>query len=383
MARNGFNIVDSDLHVMEPPNLYNDYMDPRFRDRAPRWGIRPESGYSDWHVQDGVLPSLEWLRKEMVSRKQLDTQKGGNYVQEKERGYTPVLTLKAMEREGIDVAILFRTYTQMAIQVDGQDPEYSLAVCKAFNDWLADFAQTDPKRLRGSAILATNDIPAAAEEATRAVKELGMVAVTLLPTSVDDRMPHDRECDPLWATLQDLGMPVTFHDTSQGYSARNPGNWFREHPNNLVLVHTFSFPITLMLTIGCMTAGGVLYRFPTLKMAFLEGNCSWLPWLLYRLDEQWEIYGDSQEVQLEHLPSEYFKERCYVSVETDGELLHQVVETVGDDNIVLSTDNPHTDSNYPFAIEKFLAYDKISDTTKKKVLWDNCARLYSLDGLPE
>ena len=378
MSRDGFKIVESDLHLMEPPNLYDDYMEPEYRALAPRWGARPESGLLDWQVQDGKLPAVDWLRKEMLSRKHLDDGSSHHYAEEKREGYTPGLTLKAMDREGIDIAILFRTYPQMAIQVDGQDPRYSLAVCRAFNNWLSEFVQADPDRLRGSAVLALNDVPAASQEAIRAVKDQGAVAVTLLPTSVDDRMPHDRECDRLWDTLQDLDVPVTFHDTSQGYSARNPGNWFREHPNNLVLIHTFSFPITLMLTIGCMTAGGVLHRFPKLRMAFLEGNCSWVPWLLYRLDEQWKIYGDSQEVQLAHLPSHYFKERCYVSVETDGELLCQVVETIGDDNIVLSTDSPHTDSNYPFALEKFLAYYKVSDATKKKILWDNCARLYKL-----
>jgi len=191
-------------------------------------------------------------------------------------------------------------------------------------------------------------------------------------------MPHDTECDQLWATLQDLNVPVTFHDTSGGYSPRNPGTWFREHPNNLVLTHTFSFPLTLMMAVGCMAAGGVLQRFPRLKAGFLEGNCSWLPWLLYRLDEQWEIFGEGQDTPLTQLPSEYFKERCYVSVESDGELLYQVVDTLGDDNIVISTDYPHSDANYPYAMDKFLAYDKVSYSTKKKILWDNCVRLYNL-----
>ena len=77
-------------------------------------------------------------------------------------------------------------------------------------------------------------------------------------------------------------------------------------------------------------------------------------------------------------PSEYFARQCYVSTETDGELLHHLVEFLGDDNVVLSTDYPHADSNYPHAVESFLAYDKVSDETKRKVLWDNCARLYNL-----
>ena len=376
MARNGFKVVDSDLHVIEPSNLYTDYMDPKFRDRAPRWVGNPD--VVAWVVQDGKPIHPDWFRREVVSRELLSKRKNQYYLDEHEHGYTPEITLRAMDREGIDVAIVFRTYAHMAIHVDGQDPRYSLAVCQAFNNWLRDFTQAEPKRLKGSAILSLNDISSAAKEAERAVKELGMVAVTLIPSVLDDRMLHDPECDRLWATLQDLDIPVTFHDTSGGYSRNNPGYWFREHPNNLVLTHAFSFPLTLMMAIGCFAAGGILQRFPRLRAAFLEGNCSWLPWVLYRLDEQWEIFGEGQDIQLKKLPSEYFKERCYVSVETDGEFLDQVVEALGDDNIVLSTDYPHTDSNYPFALEKFLAFDKVSEPTKRKVLWDNCARLYNL-----
>ena len=117
---------------------------------------------------------------------------------------------------------------------------------------------------------------------------------------------------------------------------------------------------------------------PALEPRFSEGNCSWLPWLLYRLDEQWEGFGAGQHIQLEQLPSEYFKQQCFVSVEPDGEHLKQVVETVGDDNIVISSDYPHDDSSYPFAMDTFLAYDQACDATKTKILWDNCARLYNL-----
>ena len=92
----------------------------------------------------------------------------------------------------------FRTFAQMAIQVDGQDPEYTFAICRAFNNWLSEFASVDGERLKGSGILALNDIPAAVREAGRCVSELGMVAVTLLPTFVDNRMFHDLECDPVW-----------------------------------------------------------------------------------------------------------------------------------------------------------------------------------------
>src|SRR2546426_9902561 len=62
-------------------------------------------------------------------------------------------------------------------------------------------------------------------------------------------------------------------------------------------------PIELMSAIASMTVGGVLERFPRLRVGFLEGNCSWLPWLLWRLDEYWKMSKSGGAAQLHALPS--------------------------------------------------------------------------------
>jgi len=81
------------------------------------------------------------------------------------------------------------------------------------------------------------------------------------------------------------------------------------------------------------------------------------------------------------LRSQYFFRQCYVATDADEKVLKQVVEAVGDDNIVVSTDYPHSDGLFPHAIEEFVAIEGVSDKTKAKILWDNCARLYKLSGL--
>jgi len=77
------------------------------------------------------------------------------------------------------------------------------------------------------------------------------------------------------------------------------------------------------------------------------------------------------------LPSQYFFRQCYVATDVDEKALRQVVEALGDDNIVVSTDYPHSDGLFPEAINEFIALEGISNKTKAKILWDNCARLYS------
>ena len=68
-------------------------------------------------------------------------------------------------------------------------------------------------------------------------------------------------------------------------------------PNFRTLNHASSFPLELMLAMGAMIVGGVLEKFPALRVGFLEGNCGWLPWWLHRLDDQWQKYGGGESVE--------------------------------------------------------------------------------------
>ena len=123
--------------------------------------------------------------------------------------------------------------------------------------------------------------------------------------------------------------------------------------------------------------GGILERHPTLRVAFLEGNCSWVPFLLWRMDEHWERQGDVYAPELTMAPSQYFKRRCFVSVECDEEPVKYVIDAIGDDRLVFSTDFPHGDSKFPRAVESFLGLP-ISEESKRKILWDDCAAYYGL-----
>jgi predicted TIM-barrel fold metal-dependent hydrolase len=127
-----------------------------------------------------------------------------------------------------------------------------------------------------------------------------------------------------------------------------------------------------------LTAGGVLERFPKLRVALLEGNCSWAPWLLYRLDEHYEWVGRYEAPDLRMKPSEYFRRNCFLAVEADEETVDQYVERFGDDNLVFSTDYPHADSKYPHAVEAF-THLPLSAASQRKILWDNFSRLYGIE----
>jgi uncharacterized protein len=134
-----------------------------------------------------------------------------------------------------------------------------------------------------------------------------------------------------------------------------------------------------MLAVGAFCGGGILERFPKLKVAFLEGNCSWLPWVLYRLDERWELRKDYCDEPLSLNPSEYFLRQCFIATDIEEDLVADVVQRLGDDNIVISTDYPHADSRWPDAVDTFMRIDSLTDSARRKIFWDNCARLYNAD----
>ena len=228
MAKDGYSILDSDIHVMEPPDMFDRYLDPELR-------VYTASGGSVDLVTeppDAGKPGFEANRQKMLrAQAVLSARVQDRYIEEQMRGYTPELLLEAMDREGVDVAVLFRSRSHMYVDRDDLDAEYATAICRAYNDWLADFAKADPSRMLASAIVTLHDPGLAAIEARRAVGELGMRAVTLLPHPVRGRYLHDPEVDVLWSALQELDVPATFHSQSGGYAIESPGNWFRDHPN--------------------------------------------------------------------------------------------------------------------------------------------------------
>lgn len=377
--KNGFRIIDSDLHVIETRDVYERFLDERYRDRAPHYMGLAATNFPWWRV--GGRPIPPWATAEEVVGPQhyLDASTENLYGALRQKGYDAGSALQAMDREGIDLAVMYRTFAHMVVSIDELEPDYAIALCRAFNDWLADYCGADRARLRPAAIVTLHDPELAAAEAERAVREQGHVAVVLLPMPVNGRYVHAPECDVLWATVQRLGVPVTFHGTSGGASRDYVSNRFSGHPNFRTLNHAASFPQELMLALAAMAAGGVLERFPRLRVGFLEGNCGWLPWWLHRLDDQWRKYGGGEAVRLSALPSEYFRRQCFIGTDVDEELLATVIDEIGDDTIVVSTDYPHADGAYPHAVETFLRLERVGDSSKRKILWENCLRLYGFD----
>jgi predicted TIM-barrel fold metal-dependent hydrolase len=371
MTRDGFQVMDSDLHVIEPPDLWPNYIAPEFRDRAP---IGLTSVVRGLGIE---LDGEEIAHVKGLGRERHDYTTGllqEHYEEAEERNYDAVAELSAMDREGVDAAVLFPSRGLLLVSVPGLDPPLFNACSRAYNDWLHDFCATDPSRLYGAAMVPVPDVEASVREVRRAAEQYGFRAL-FLTADIYDGCPWDHpRYDPLWEECQRQGLVVGFHTTGTG--RLRPGQAGAQF-DNWMQIHTLTHVVPCMEAIVAFTAGGVLERFPHLKAAFLEANCSWAPWLLWRLDEHFELGGHIERPALTMKPSEYFKRQCYVSIEADEDPAAGFERYGLDDNLVFSTDFPHPDSKWPHAVKSALELP-VSETLKRKFLWDNCRTLYSL-----
>ena len=374
MARDGFKILDSDMHLMEPVDLWERYIDSKFRSEAPR-GLTSEN-VRDLRMThpDGRLWGLPQTHGRRNSNQGHNFQKNqGIYGSHAERGWTAEVQLEAMDIEGIDVAVLYPTRGLQALSEPNMEANFAAALARAYNDWLYDFCERNPNRLLGAGMISPFDIDAAVAEVKRCIKELGFRAVFMRSTIMNGRNWFDDYYEPLWNALEELEVPIGFHESSSS-AARQTGDIFEP---NFMLRRAVAQPMEQMLGLVSLCSGGVLARHPKLHVAFLEANCTWLPWLLWRLDEGWEREGDIWARDLTRKPSDYFKKQCFVSVEPDEDGVKYVIDYIGTDRLVFSTDYPHGDSKFPRAVESFLQLD-ITEDNKRKILWDNCAEFYRM-----
>jgi predicted TIM-barrel fold metal-dependent hydrolase len=380
LAKDGFKIIDSDMHIMEPPDLWQRYMDPKYHLAAPVGVVSENVRDLRMTHPNGELWGSTSLGVGGNPNKPGTTNFERNqilYGDHSARGWTTDVQLEAMDAEGLDVAVLFPTRGLHALAEPNMDAELAGAIARAYNDWMYDFCSPATDRLLGAAMISPFDMVEAVAEVKRAATELGFKAIFLRSNQMTEHAWHDPYFEPLWSALEEFDLALGFHESSSS-GAPQVGDHFAP---NFMLRRVFAQPVEQMMALGSFCGGGVLERHPALRVGFLEANCAWAPWLLWRLDEAYEREAEVFAPELKITPTEYFVRQCWVSVEPDEDPAKYAIDWIGCDNIVFSTDYPHGDSKYPEAVSSFLQLG-LSDDDKRKILWDNCNRLYNLSDTP-
>jgi predicted TIM-barrel fold metal-dependent hydrolase len=383
-------VVDADGHILEPPDLWEQYLEPEYRDRAIRVEY-DENGleiliFDDQIVElhRGTMGALGGVTAEDPEEKLALLTPGQRTYRD---GWAPGSNdpderLLVMDRDGFDISLLYPT---IGLYWEGwiQEPALATAYARAYNRWIADFCKTDPKRLKGAAHLSLLDPEGACIEAARARAD-GCIGVMLSPDPIarNGRMLSDPSFDRFWAVLQDLDMPMSFHVVARPPEQRlledwaGPGSRQQAIDPGLSMMKATFISLNVMAAFTQMVTVGVFEKFPRLKCGVLEAGATWIVAWLDRMDAKFKLSQGASPIKL--LPSEYFYRQCVVSADPDERMIADCVRLLGADYFIWASDYPHIDASLNVLTELRQNIQSLSEDERSKVLGGTAINFYKL-----
>jgi predicted TIM-barrel fold metal-dependent hydrolase len=372
--------VDADGHILEPPDLWETYLEPRYRDRALRI-VRDDAGLEALEIggkpsvmsRKGFPSTLGAMGDADLRAMQLDPDR--TYLGEAPFGsMDPQERLQLLDAEGIDAVVLYTT-VGLLWEAELDDPELSQAYTRAYNRWICEFcAESD--RLVPTAHLSLGDPAAAARELERAVGE-GARGAYVAPFTHDGRPLGHPDNDAVFAAAQDLDVPFAIHPTfePQWTKGARMGSW--DHVKQLRLLASVQASDGVRHQFTTLFDYGVFDKFPRLKVVVLESGGGWIGYWLDRIDA---VYGHTfigTRVPLEHKPSDYFRERCWISCDPDERTIPALVERFGD-RFMWASDFPHADHTPAYIDDLEDLAGAFSDAHRRPFLGDNARALFGI-----
>jgi predicted TIM-barrel fold metal-dependent hydrolase len=365
--------ISVDDHVIEPANLWTSRIPAKYHEIAPHI-VKDENGIEIWHYEDKrvAVPGLSATAG--LSREQYSLSPVG-YASMREGAYDAKARIADMDLDGVLASISFPSFPRFCGQIfsEASDPDLALLCVRAYNDWMIDeWCATAPGRLIPMGILPLWDVNLAATEATRVVDRGGR-AICFSENPSKLGLPSIHNADdywhPLFATVAEADVPLCMHMGSSStkiITAPDAKDW----------IMVALGPIRSQIAMVDWLFSGQFVRHPNLKTAFAEGGIGWIPNALERSDYTWEHQGGWTESLLTDKPSSYFKDHvygCFIDDVHGIENLHKI----GEDNVMMESDYPHSDSTWPNSAEiaaKHLA--SLSPETRYKVTRGNAQRLF-------
>jgi predicted TIM-barrel fold metal-dependent hydrolase len=356
-------LVSADSHVNPPASMWARYLPASLRDQAPRIESTDEG---DFEVFEGKrkpvlgINAMAGRRPEQYSLtvRRLDEQRAG--------GYEATARLEDMDADGVRAEVIYG-----GGPLASQKGELRIASYAAYNDWLADFCAKDPKRLLGVAYLPCDTPELAVAEVKRAARR-GLKGC-LIPRFPGDGEWFDPEWDALWPAILDAGWAAAIHT---GGKDRKPGMPRLDATNFMsdVLMSKFA----MAESISRIVLSGVLARHPDLNVVSVEGQLGWLSFTQYYLDHIWEKHRFWTKSELKERPSVYFRRQVYATFMEDPVGLRER-EHIGVDNIMWSSDYPHSETTWPNSRKLTDAWTSgFPIEERRKILFGNAERLYHL-----
>ncbi len=360
-------MVSTDCHANEPPDLWAKRLPDVYKERAPR--IVVDDKGVQWRYCEGYRPD----------RVRVMSFEGEDWIRS-QAGADPAQRHADNKKDGIDVEIIFPN-KGLAMWAT-PDPVFANAMCRVWNDWAWEQFSSYGDAMVPVASIATGDIDGAMAEIERTAK-MGYKILSL-PCKpmwgahdvdhVNYNLPH---FDPMYALIQETGMPMTFH-VSTGRDPR------AARGNGGAVINYVSHSLSPTIEpVANLCASGVLERFPNLKFATVEAGIGWVPWLLDAMDEAYRKHHMWVRPKLQGLPSDYYRAHGFSTFQEDpaGLALAEQYDLI--DNFMWANDYPHHEGTWPHSAEAIeRTMPDLSDTARAKILGLNAARLLGIE-VPE
>jgi predicted TIM-barrel fold metal-dependent hydrolase len=366
-----YQLISSDSHIIEPPNLWEQRIDRPFRDRAPR--LIHEADADQWYA-DGVKFGNIGINQQAGLRFETpeDLTVGGRMATVPPGGLDPHAHVKDMDIDGVAGGVLYPSQGLTVYRVP--DSALLSAIFRAYNDWLADFCQPYPHRLKGLAMLNVDIVEDAVGELQRAARR-GLAGAMTPIRPMEHRYDHPMY-EPLWAVAQDLEMPLSLHVGTRRW---RPGMDLNAPSMPTDVVETSNREFDVREAIAAMTFGGVFERYPKLRVGSVEFEVAWVPYFLGRMDN---VYTEravgvrGRRFRDGMLPSDFFRRNVFISFQED-DLGIQLRSHIGVENLLWGSDYPHAESTFPRSrqiVDRIL--QGIPETEQAMIAGANAARLY-------
>jgi len=365
---NKYFMVSADCHANEPATLWLDRIDKKFRSRLPT--MKVDADGKKWVVMEGFRPTRIRQTAELE----------GEDGERSKAGATVEGRFADHKRDGVDAEIIFPN-KGLAMWAS-RDAEFVQAQCRIWNDWAWETYGPHNDTLSPMACLATADIEGSIKEIYRVAK-LGFrgIAIPCKPVfgQQDYKDPNYNlpMYDPMWAAIEETGLPVTIHISTGKDPRTATGN------GGAVVNYVAHALAPTFEPVANICASGVLERFPKLKFATIEAGIGWVAWVLQAMDEVYLKHHMWVRPKLQGLPSEYFRAHFFASFQDDEPGIRQAIDFDLTDNFLWANDYPHHEGTWPHsaaAIERTMK--DLSDHQREKILGLNAVRLFNFK-IPE
>jgi uncharacterized protein len=338
----GQTIHDADSHVMELPGTLHRYLDPKYR-----------QAFIDRTGKKDVLP--EWFEKAAALQDDPEFRAGDEANLLLRKNYQALGAFrredrpKALDLFGFASQLVFTTASLSNYGLDESgDADLAIEAARAHNRMMVDFCSVD-RRLLPTAYVPLCHRARAAGIAREAI-EMGAKGIVVPSRHPIGHSPSHVELDPLWATVQEAGLPILFHVGGEEKMHRDYLNNglpqvldFHGGAENFTSLTFMAIPLSVWQTLSALVIDGVFDRFPNLKFGAIELGASWLPSLMRFMDSGAAAFGKEERLQkLSAKPSEILRRQLRVTP-YPHEDTRWIVENAGEEVCLFSSDFPHVE----------------------------------------